>query len=76
MFRRFFYYFTQRAMHSVYPEFYGIRYGGELAYVFLQSLSSLVVTLHNQAENASLLFPFPSHCCFAEFFYSQSCELT
>lgn len=63
-------------MHSVYPEFYGIRHGDELAYVFLQSLSSLFVTLDNPAENAPLLPPSPSQCCFVEFFYSQSCELT
>ena len=30
----FFYYFTHRAMHSVYPESYGVCHGDELPYVF------------------------------------------
>ena len=30
----FFYYFTHRAVHSVYPESYGVTHGDEVPYIF------------------------------------------
>ena len=50
----FFYYFTHRAMHSVYPEFYGVTHGDEVPYIFggpyVKSIALPLATKYTELE--------------------------